>query len=412
MARLSPFKKNPRYFQDPAGHPAFFCGISATPLLLRADLDDHALFSRLARSDVNLVHLSLDAADRDPDPFISPYKRSKGAGRTAAGFRRFDLTAPNPAYWERIAALLKHARQHGLFTLLSLFHGPSFSPASPEGWAASAWNPENNVNGEALGPEFHSGDPRQVSAALFPSTAGEPETPAETFVAERQREMLEAALELDEETPGVIYHLGGSGAPAGWTAHWAEFLEGETLSPFVLNAEYIGQGLPAAGYVSHSGFDGPDNPLPDMGRKALFLLGSTPESPRELRQTAWQGFLQGGQNLYAPEGEIRDEHLRSVSVIRRFLRERRVRYWTMRPETSLDGAAVLSRTDDRYLAYLPHGGAIRLNLSEGTGSFTVTWWHAAEEYLITSGATLAGREREFTAPDEGEWVLDLHKKIR
>ena len=164
MSQLSPYKNNPRYFKDPAGFPVYLCGVDATAELLQSDASDHAFFRELARHDVNAIRLDLDAIDCDPSAWISPYKRSKGTSRTVAGFRRFNLSAQNPAYWERLAALVRNASANNIYIFLSFFNDPT---TTPQKWAASAWNPANNVNGEDLGVRFAYGDAEAISCALY-----------------------------------------------------------------------------------------------------------------------------------------------------------------------------------------------------------------------------------------------------
>ncbi|MBW3622398.1 MAG: hypothetical protein KY468_03200 [Armatimonadetes bacterium] len=431
MARLAPSKKSSRYFQDPAGHPVYLSGISATDPLLRSDVDDRVLFQLLARHDLNLVHLDLDPLDRDPSGWIVPYKRGKGTGRTLSGFRRFDLTALNPAFWERVAAMVKHAQQAGIYVMLGLFN----APGATGGWTVSAWNPANNVNGDSLGPVFSETDTAPSLQAFASPSLAYPASPHESFVAERQREFLEAAVDAVGEYPNVLFSLGFPGASGEWMRHGASLLHEQTYAPVVLNLAPGDLNVAGPGFEKASeGFlmaSLPEDGMVPAERNPLFLFSPNngpdqsgdSESTVVLRRAAWRAFLQGFQWIDAPAPSaipdtashaltIDEKRLRALGGVRRFLRERRVRYWTMQPGVTPEGVSTLIRLEDRHLAFVPDVGTIQLDLSSDRGSYTVAWWNAADEYLLTAGTILGGGMRAFTPPDEGEWVLDLFKKIR
>ncbi|MBI1324427.1 hypothetical protein GC170_14755 [bacterium] len=74
--------------------------------------------------------------------YIAPWKRSAEPGYHHGG-NKFDLTQFDPAYFERLHALMKSAKKHGIVVEFTLFC-PLYSDSE---WLASPMRAGNNVNG-------------------------------------------------------------------------------------------------------------------------------------------------------------------------------------------------------------------------------------------------------------------------
>jgi hypothetical protein len=93
---------------------------------------------------------------------------------------------------------------------------------------------------------------------------------------------------------------------------------------------------------------------------------------------------------------------------------KRIRPWEMTPDDRLvtagDGYAMASKT--QLAAYLPHGGAVTLNLSGMHGPLRAAWFDPRTGMSMSFGTFDATGSMEFRSPSQGEaedWVLVLDK---
>jgi hypothetical protein len=83
-------------------------------------------------------------------------------------------------------------------------------------------------------------------------------------------------------------------------------------------------------------------------------------------------------------------------------------FWKMEPYEGATGDAVtLAETGKNYVAYLPHGGRVTLDLSAVTAPLTARWFDPRKgKYLEPIPVENNGR-RDFNAPDSQDWVLQI-----
>lgn len=85
-------------------------------------------------------------------------------------------------------------------------------------------------------------------------------------------------------------------------------------------------------------------------------------------------------------------------------------WWRMSPADTLvvSGTGfVLREAGVRWVAYLPFGGAVTLDLSEVGGELTYDWYDPRTGSVVEGGTATAGADRVFTAPDARDWILDV-----
>ena len=101
-----------------------------------------------------------------PPFYEQPFART-GKGTAWDGLSKYDLTKPNPWYWNRLRVFADLAEQHGLV----LFHQNFFQHNILEAgahWVDSPWRPANNVNDMGLPePPPFIGDKRLFMAHNF-----------------------------------------------------------------------------------------------------------------------------------------------------------------------------------------------------------------------------------------------------
>lgn len=90
----------------------------------------------------------------------------------------------------------------------------------------------------------------------------------------------------------------------------------------------------------------------------------------------------------------------------------RIPWEAMTPDNALvtSGTAYLLReTNVRYIAFLPSGGTININLGGASGSFTYNWFSADDGSTAVGGSTTGGGTRSFSAPNSNRWILHIRR---
>ncbi|HEX5045248.1 MAG TPA: DUF5060 domain-containing protein [Candidatus Polarisedimenticolaceae bacterium] len=72
-------------------------------------------------------------------------------------------------------------------------------------------------------------------------------------------------------------------------------------------------------------------------------------------------------------------------------------------------AYVLAERGRQYVAYLPLGGSVDLDLSHTAGSFQAQWYNPATGTFQSPVTVAAGGSLSMTAPAAGDWVLSLRR---
>jgi hypothetical protein len=89
-------------------------------------------------------------------------------------------------------------------------------------------------------------------------------------------------------------------------------------------------------------------------------------------------------------------------------------YWELIPSNNLkvSGATayISAKTGSQYLAYLPDGGTVTLNLTGANGTFNVEWLNPRTGSVTGMTTVTGGANRSFTAPSSGnltDWLLHI-----
>jgi hypothetical protein len=68
-------------------------------------------------------------------------------------------------------------------------------------------------------------------------------------------------------------------------------------------------------------------------------------------------------------------------------------------------AYVLAAPGKEYVAYLPRGGDVRINLSSTSGNLRYSWFNTRSFMLGKVNTISGGSIKPFHAPDTDDWVL-------
>jgi len=147
----------------------------------------------------------------------------------------------------------------------------------------------------------------------------------------------------------------------------------------------------------------------DEGTRTL-----TPADRALFRHIVWAGYM-GGANTeifthITTDWRLQDydAQLSDMTRARRFVES--VGYWQMRPRNDLllSGVGYMFAEDGvAYLAYLPSGGSIEVDLRGASGVLTGDWYDPRSGSSIPAGPIAAGGTAVLTAPDGTDWALRL-----
>jgi Family of unknown function (DUF6298) len=432
-----------RYFVDAAGRPVYLTGSHTWNNLVdmgRSDppeaFDFEAYLDFLEHHGHNFIRLwTWDSTTWDTRAnrrlgkdfvhHVAPHPWARtGPGKALDGGPRFDLEKLDEAYFKRLRDRVSAAGRRGIYVSVMLFegwglmHGNRGRPA-PDGWAwrSHPFHPANNINGinADMDPDALSGDVHRL---------GDPAVNA--IQAAYIRKVVDTVNDLDN----VLYEVINEGGeqkwdwwvvetvrdyertranqhPIGITGHGAERLDSMLASP--------------ADWISPGRNDGYAEDPPAWDTKKVSLLdtdhvwgvGGNPG-------WAWKAFLRGHNPLFMDpydqavigRGSPDDwEPLRTALGQTRRLAER-VDLARMAPRNDLASSRYcLANPGAEYIAYLPDGGDVEVDLADADGPFAVEWIHPVEATSQpgTPEEVSGGAKHTFTAPFDGAAVLCLRR---
>lgn len=128
------------------------------------------------------------------------------------------------------------------------------------------------------------------------------------------------------------------------------------------------------------------------------------------RHILWSVYL-GGANFEMHTFPISsyldfEDHLVDMYTARTLIEQ--FPFWEMNPmnELLISGAGyVFANSGQIYVAYLPSGGQIALDLSEITSYFEAQWFNPRSGSYYEIGIHAGGGVKTFSAPDRNDWVL-------
>jgi hypothetical protein len=378
----------------------------------------------------------------------SPWQRV-GPGTALDGKPKFDLSVFNEEYFDRLRARVASARDRGVYVSIMLFEGHALQASRPPWcWSGHPFNARNNVNGI-------DGDPNQDGRGLEIHTLHIPSVTAlqEAYV----RRVIDTVNDLDN----VLYEIANESHSSSnaWQLHMVDFIHAyETRRPkqhpvvftgawgydgselWKSRAEAISPGWPHpnATLVPYR-----DAPPANNGTKVIFNDTDHLWGAGGTREWVWKSFLRGLNPIFMDpyddvvNGEvgvwrqsvallrIRLHHLRQLAAGRSVesigWKEsiRRNMGYTRTYALRINLAAMVPRNDlatsryclanpgREYLVYIPHGGAVEVDLSAARGIMSVEWFSPQTGGTSPGAPIPGGTRRAFRAPFNGDAVLYL-----
>lgn len=350
----------------------------------------------------------------------APWART-GPGLALDGRPKFDLSQFDPAYFERLRTRASLAGQRGIYVSVMLFEGWGMYHANRRKTASVGWawrthpfHPDNNVNGIDAGGDNPGGGPHRLGNKAVNAIQ-------EAYL----RKVVDTVNGLDNVLYEVI-NEGGDKAwdwwvartvrdyerirpkqhPVGITGHGAEKLADLLASP----ADWISPG-------KRDGF-GEDPPAWD-GSKVSVLDTDHIWGVGGNSAWAWKSFVRGHNPIFMDPYDNRvlgkgqpeqwDNLRRSLGQTGRLAS--RVNLAAMKPSDRLASTQYcLAEPGEAYIAYLPAGGEVTMDLTDAAGSYQVEWIHPVEGRIQKGAEISGGGARVLKCPLAGDAVLHLRRQ--
>lgn len=223
----------------------------------------------------------------------------------------------------------------------------------------------------------------------------------ETYSPDQAKEFAQLLRRLDPYDHPITIHQ------AGLLRNWEPFLGDANFDLTSLQTDASPQNQNAAAWFGLVEKSGRLIPL------SFDETGQFEPGERDLvRHVLWSVYF-GGANyelftrLESGYPAFAD-YLEDMQRARAFVE--RLPFWEMRPMNELlvrGKGYVFARPEDTYAVYLPQGGSLALDLSQASGSLQALWFDPRSGEVTAAGAILGGEVRRFSAPGEGDWVLQL-----
>ncbi len=357
-----------------------------------------------------------------------PYQRS-GPGVALDGQPKFDLTAFNPAYFDRLRSRIMAARDNGIYVSVMLFNGFSIEGKGNVGGdpcQGHPFHPRNNVNGVDGG----------TGTALHTLT-----NPAITALQEAYiRKVIDTVSDLDN----VLYEISNedTAGPAdnAWQVHMIRFIKdyeaGKARQHPVGMTQQYPDGEEATLRASPADWISPATKLPRAdGRKVIlndtdhsyFWIGLRADGVAAQRAWVWENFTRGNQCLFmdpyldpshdpgrnAPAGGRPDPYWDTLrdAMGRTRVSAERMDLATAAPHDELASTGFcLADPGREYLIYLPQGGEVTIDLSAAQGKLNTEWLDPTSGAPTRAEPTEGGRRQTLKAPFAGDAVLYLWRQ--
>ena len=427
-------EENPRYFTDRSGKAIYLTGshtwnnlVEMTPTSGTDPFDYEAFLAMLENHNHNFFRLwawdlltwntsgNREENSRTHLVYPKPWLRT-GPGTALDGEPRFDLSAYNPEYFERLRERVGLAADHGMYLAVMLFEGwgTQFSPGAYE---SHPFHPDNNIQNLPLTLED--------SAKLQIYTLDHPE------ITRLQEAYVRKVIETLHEFNNVLYEISNENHPGSteWQYHMIRFIK--QTEEEMGKSHPVGMTFQYRGGSNQTLFDSPadwispnpdggyrDNPPAGTGEKVIITDTDHLWGIGGNRQWVWLSLFRGlnpifmdsydGKVLERGSGSGWAEEIReALGYSRKIAVE--IDLIHMVPSGALASSGYcLARQGQDYLVYVPDNQPVTLDMTDASGTFHTTWFHTLDGSEKPGADLKAGTEVTLISPfQEGEAVIHL-----
>ena len=431
--------QNPRYFTDATGRAIFLSGSHTWDNLQDmgeanppAQFDFNAYLDFLTRHNHNFIRLwrwelltwdtKANGESKPRHIVAAPHPWARiGASHAVDGKAKFNLDQFDDSYFQRLRARVSAARERGIYVSIMLFEGWGLRFIR-NGWEAHPFHPSNNVNRTEAEVK-----PRMKGIELFSLAAPQVTARQEAYV----RKVIDTVNDLDN----VLYEIANESdySTTEWQYHFIRFIKDYEARkprqhPVGMTSIGFGDGVddldrllksPADWISPNPGRrDYKSNPAPGDGAKVILpdtdhLWGVGGDV-----HWVWKSFLRGLNPIFMDpyRRQVLDrgpdeqwEPVRRAMGVARGLADK-MNLAAMKPDTNSAGSGYcLVNPGQEYLAYLPDGDEIAIDLTAATSPLSAEWIDPVSGKVTTGKAAQGGAVRTFNAPEKRSWILHVHR---
>ena len=343
------------------------------------------------------------------------------------GANKFDVSQFNQTYFDRMRQRVMQARDRGMYVSIMLFDGWSVESkiGSHHPWDGHPYKLTNNIN-QINGDRNNDDEGGEIQILANPQiTALE-----EAYV----RKVIDSVNDLDNVLYEISNESDGGAAQTAWQYHIIAYVKNYELTkakqhPVGMTAEWP-DGKNADLYNSPADWIAPNGdvntPPVANGRKVVLYDTDHLCGICGNRQFVWKSFTRGENPVFmdpydgaaggrgAPANynpnNANDVSLRqNLGYVRSFGDRMDLAGMTPQPALCSTGYCLANPTANgaEYLAYLPSGGSITMNLSAAPVTLSVEWFNPANGSISFGNAVIGGGPQAFAPPFSGDAVLHL-----
>jgi len=441
---------NPHWLEF-RGRPILPIGDSVTQGWMEGgvNFDQRAYLDALSARGINVVllwsYIATSAETQRDDPRIGYEAPEIWPWKGSPDEKKFDLTAFNPAYFERLCEFVQYADSRNIVVVITV----------QDGWPKTrfACHPFNAAMGN--GPLT---DRRQfVELADYNEEMPARYNPDWTWQQKNQYFQERFADHLTAELKNcsnVIFEMFNEGEwyqPAQrrlHEEHFLRFFRKRTTAPLVTNADHIRSrdfgprqdpavdivslhGKPWTGHFARFEKEFKAEPARVVFESEPVPSFGAPDAPPEevvsldtLRAAVWERVLSGAgwvaqndasfgwdpKSATAGLANLRDQAYDQIGHAARFFNQTGIEFWKMKPDSKLASTGIcLAETGRAYVVYAPNGGQISVDLSAVAGPMNVQWIDPRTGAAAADKPVQGGAKGFFQSPGPDDWVLYLRQ---
>jgi hypothetical protein len=410
------------------------------------DIEEHNAWYAEWRSNANRASLFAFCTAVPDGKGLAPWLRT-GPGTANDGLPKFDLTAPNEAFWERAHAYFESCQRHGIYVWLQIFDEP-FTEPGEQRWFINPFNDDNNINAIPGMPGGDGGGQANLHGSSEEAFYDPDNAPLMAVQDALVRRLLD---ETAKKYGHIVYEIGNeinadseSSKALAWQRHWIQFFRAyereHGLKLLLANntrrslAEADADGFDVLNHQSFGGI--PVRGVPprelaanierhvtgDFARFRQPVVSSRPASdpdrvdypdivsPDEGRCLYWSYFMSGGHIIgFRTTVESWKGGLAAETILRHlhgFIDA--IPYADMEPISNrTEGLGLgLVAPGKAQAMYFPAGGRVTLFLSDYDAGVTVRWYNPRTgEWAEPAPADTSNGSLTLVAPDEHDWAV-------
>ena len=452
--RIKPWQADPRYWQY-KGDPVLLLGGSDQDNLFNhpniASVGVEAHLDLLVSAGGNYIRNTMSSRDRlDPDSDLYndinryPFHFDEEAGL-------YDLDRWDEIYWQQFSDFLRMTAERDIIVQIEIWdrwdYGEVWGGAySAEAWSGHPFNPKNNMNYTEENTNLF-----EEKWENYPIFRTIPELDNSPQVLAYQEAFVARLLEMTFEYGHILYCISNeSTATEEWSRYWAHFIR--------RNADEAGVGIELTEMWNEHDLTHPMHRR-TFDHPELYDFVDTSQNNLRDGQIHWNNMQAARQMVADPPRPMNNNKIYGGSALGGGVEEGTHKFWrnilggvassrfhrpgprdgffsiglnelaqtqirsarmflekfdVFRAEPDVDSKLLSNREvneaylaftpGEQYAVYFPDGGSVGLDVSGGSGNFTLQWLHISNRSWSAERSIQEVNTLELMAPGRGQWI--------